>query len=285
MMVTSMRLLVFLCLLWLTMNPAFAQPLIDKVQSIDCQVINADYVYVAKIIKVRDEPIPGGSEMPGFTFEVEEALKTPAGESIDPLFRKRAMFVTAPTTKYKDWMNRSSRLLIISSSMNDYRPTVIELTSPKAVAFTADLKVLKDPEAIIQAAKDAIARTPKNVSRLHTHSITLAPKTYQGTPWEKGMGLSLEVPADAKLEQWALNSLSNASPAIRFEAVTAMYYFHSDKNAERLAKLLTDPAAHLDDEDGKKVRHFYIREEAYRVFQHWGVDVKQPVLRIEAADR
>src|SRR5690606_38620482 len=89
--------------------PALAQPLIDVVPSIDSLVINADYVYVAKIIKVRDEPIPGGSDMPGFSFEVEEYLKIPMEAELTPQITRRAMFVAPPTTKYKDWMDRSSR--------------------------------------------------------------------------------------------------------------------------------------------------------------------------------
>ncbi len=81
--------------------PAFAQPLIDTVASIDSLVINADYVCVAKIIKVRDEPIPGGSEMPGFDFDVEEYLKVPMGQELTPEIKQRGMFVAPPQRSTK----------------------------------------------------------------------------------------------------------------------------------------------------------------------------------------
>lgn len=277
------RIVIFSLSLILVMTaPAFAQPLIDNVASIDSQVINADYVYVARIIKVRDEPIPGGSSLPGFTFEVEECLKLPVRETLDPRIKRRAMFVESPTTKYKDWMNRSSRLLIISSESSPQQPTVIELAPNKPDVFTADLRLLHDPNEIVAAAKDAIERTPRNVRRLRTHLVMLPREKYQGTPWENGQGVMLEVPADAHLEKWAIESLHHKVPWNRLRGAQALRYFKSERNAKLLIELLKDPASRANtDSSGTKTSQYYIREEAYQTLRRWGIEVKQPVLSRE----
>lgn len=75
--------------------------------------------------------------MPSFDFEVEEYLKSPMGEELTPEIKQRGMFVTSPTTKYKDWMQRSCRLLIIYDASSRYHPTVIELTPGSPDIFTA----------------------------------------------------------------------------------------------------------------------------------------------------
>lgn len=247
--------------------PAFAQPLIDVVPSIDSLVINADYVYVGKIIKVRDEPIPGGSNMPGFSFEVEEYLKTPMKEELTPQIKRRAMFVTPPTAKYKDWMNRSSRLLIISDVSSPYQPVVIELAPNKPDIFTADFKLLHDPDEIIKAAKDAIERTPSNVRRVYTHSLMVPRDKYKGTRWEGGDGLMVEVPADAQLEKWALESIHDESPLTRFRATQSLRYFKSERNAKLIAKLLEDPASN-------------VREAAQNILRRWETEARPPLSRV-----
>jgi len=220
---------------------SFAQPLIDSVTSIDSLVINADHVYVAKIIKVRDEPIPGGSKMPGFTFEVDEYLKVPINEKLSRENKLMGMFVSPPTTKYKDWMNRSCQLLIIANDVSTHSPVVIELAPKKADVFTADFRLLHDPSEIIQAAKDAIARTPSNILRLYTFRLMLPSEIYKGTRWEGDYGLEMEVPADSQLEKWAIESLSHESPLNRRTATQALRYFKSEQNAKLIAELLDDP--------------------------------------------
>lgn len=281
------RLVIFSLYLILVMTaPAFAQPLIDEVASIDSQVINADYVYVAKIIKVRDEPIPGGSNLPGFTFEVEECLKLPVRETLDPRIKQRAMFVDPPTTKYKDWMKRSSRLLIVSSEASPRQPTVIELAPDRSDVFTADFRLLRDPSQIVAAAKDAIERTPRNIKRLRTHRVMLPRGTYQGTRWEHGSGLMLEVPADAQLEKWAIESLHHEAPWTRLQAAQALRYFKSERNAKLLVNLLQDPASQTSTNGaGTNVSHYYIRDEAYQTLRRWGIEVKPPVLSRETTKR
>ena len=236
----SLNVLLSFCVIAAVARPTIAQPLIDSVASIDSLVINADYVYVGKIIKVRDEPIPGGSEMPGFTFEVDDYLKVPIEEDLTPEITKRGMFVSPPTAKYKDWMDRSCRLLIILNDSSSHSPTVIELAPNRADVFTAEFRLLHDPDEILQAAKDAIERTPSNIRRLCTLRLMLPQEIYKGTRWEGGDGLMLEVPADAQLEKRAIESVDHKNPLNRRHAAQSLRYFKSERNAKLVAKLLDD---------------------------------------------
>lgn len=243
----SWKVLLLFCVIATVASPTSAQPLIDSVASIDSLVINADYVYVGKIIEVRDEPIPSGSDMPGFNFEVEEYLKVPIEEEFTPTIKQRGMFVSPPTTKYKDWMDRSCLLLIILNDASSHSPTIIELAPNRAEIFTAGFRLLHDPGEILQAAKDAIDRTPGSVRRLCTHRLLLPQETYKGSRWAGRDGLMLEVPADAQLEKWAIGSLDHQNPWNRLQAARSMRYFKSDQNAQLVAKLLDDPDADVRD--------------------------------------
>jgi hypothetical protein len=254
----SLNVLFSFCVIAAVVRPTLAQPLIDSVASIDSLVINADYVYVGRIIKVRDEPIPGGSEMPGFTFEVDEYLKVPTEEDLTPEIAKRGMFVSPPTAKYKDWMDRSCRLLIILNDSSSHSPTVIELAPNTAGVFTAEFRLLHDPDEILQAAKDVIERTPSNIRRLCTLRLMLPQEVYKGTRWEGGQGLFLEVPADAQLEEWAIESLDHQDPLYRRNAAQSLRYFKTERNATLVAKLLNDP-------------EFVVRHAAHQTLERWEI--------------
>lgn len=258
--------LLALCVVAVMAVTAYAQPLIDTVKSIDTLVINADYVYLGKIIKVRDEPIPGGSEMPGFDFEVEEYLKSPMEEELTPEIKRRGMFVAHPTTKYKDWMQRSCRLLIIDTDSDRYNPTIIELTPGRPDIFTAQFRLLHDPNEIIQAAKAAIERTPSNVLRLRTVRLTVPREICKDTQWENDAGLILEVPADAQLEKWATELIRHADPWNRWEAAKTLRYFKSERNAKLVAQLLNDPMPE-------------VRQAASETLKRWQMDTEAPALR------
>jgi len=264
-------------------DPAFAQPVPSQVVSLDVQVINADYVCVGKIIKVREQPIPGMTKMTGLTLEVEECLKLPVEQTHDSQKKLRELLTELPAAKYKDWMNRSSSLLVIFNKSSPQEPTVIELDSEKAEVITADFRLLRDPKKILAAAKNAIERTPKNVKRLHTHRMTLPVNIKQGTRWENGTAIIIEVPVDDQLEKRAIVLLSDKDPWTRFSAAQTLRYFKSGKNAKLLAKLLEDPAtaSRASDDAGTIFTHYYIREEVYQTLQQWGMKVEPPVLSYE----
>ena len=271
-----------LCLIFMINDPAFAQPVPSQVVSLDVQVINADYVCVGKIIKVRDQPIPNMTKMTGLTLEVEECLKLPVEETHDSQEKQRELLIDSPAAKYKDWMKRSSPLLVIFNKSSPQEPTVIELAPEKAEVITADFRLLRDPKQIVAAAKNAIERTPKNVKRLHTHRMTLPVDIKQGTRWENGAGIIIEVPVDGRLEKRAIKLLADKDPSTRFMAAQTLRYFKSGENAKLLANLLEDPAtSSRADDAGTSFTHYYIREEVYQTLQQWGIKVDPPVLSYE----
>ena len=107
------------------MAQAQAQPLVATVESLESLLINSDRVWIARIVAVRDEPIPGGSELPGITISIEETLKYPVFEQ---RHQRMGLFVEHPTTRYKEFEERSCRLLIAHSDRNQLQPNLIELT-------------------------------------------------------------------------------------------------------------------------------------------------------------
>ena len=191
--------------------------------------------------------------------DVEQYLKTPMGEELTPDIKQRGMFVAHPTTKYKDWMERSSQLLIMYNESNPHHPTVIELTPRTADVFTADFRLLRKPKQIIQAAKDAIERTPSNVLRLRTVRLMAPRDLCKGTRWEDSAGLMLEVPADAQLEKWAIGLLREKSPSMRRQAAEVLRYFKSERNIKLVAELASDPVA-------------AVRNAASRTLDRWEID-------------
>lgn len=245
----------------------WAQPLIAHTQSIESLVINSDRIWIGKIIKVRDEPIPGGSDKPGFTYEVEECLKLPLGAQPDLTIKKRGMFVAHPTTKYKDWMDRSCRLLIAFNEFDRNHPTIIELSPNKPEVFKADFTLLRDPEEVIQAAKAVVKSAPINVQRIHTFKLQVPHKAIKGTRWEDWSGLSLSVPIDGHLEKRAIKNIHSDDPWRRYQAVKALSHFKSEDNVTLLKSLLDDPAHNNGNEPGQ--RSYYIRDEARKTLERW----------------
>ena len=53
----------------------------------------------------------------------------------------------------------------------------------------------------------------------------------------------LEVPADAQLEKWAIESVDHKNPLNRRHAAQSLRFFKSERNAKLVAKLLDDPAS------------------------------------------
>ncbi len=74
-------------------------------------------------------------------------------EDLTPEITKRGMFVSPPTVKYKDWMDRFLPAAHYPERRSSQVPTVIELAPNKADVFTAEFRLLHDPDEILQAAK------------------------------------------------------------------------------------------------------------------------------------
>ncbi len=145
---------------------------------------------------------------------------------------------------------------------------MIELTPDRPDVFTADFRLLHDPNQIIQAARDAVERTPSNVLRLRTCRLMVPRDLYKGTRWEDGAGLMLEVPADVQLEKWAIELLHHENPSNRLQAAQSLRYFKSERNAKLVAKLLNDPVSD-------------VRYAASQSLKRWEMEAKPPALSRE----
>lgn len=268
---TDQIALVVFGLLLLAVDQAPAQPLVHRAESLESLVINADRVWVAKIIEVRDEPIPGGSEMPGITIAIEETLKYPLFE--ERRFEKRGLFVEHPTTAYHEFYERSSRLLIAHSDDYRYSPRLIELAPGKTEVFMADFTLLRDPETVVQAARETISRIPPNVRRLHTMRFSIPTDVLAETKF--GPYAELVVPVDEQLEKRAIASLNSKSYSMRLASAKALRYFKSEKNIDRLRMLLDDPGYYQDSHIPK---YYGVRDNAYQTLKAWGIEVERPVI-------
>jgi hypothetical protein len=181
---------------------ANAQPLFPHAQSIECTVANADLVFVAKIEKVGNAEKADGREVHQVTIAVEETLKQDLF-TIDP-YTRVSIDVPGSAAVLADWAKRACPLLVAHDNDAPKATRVIELTEGKLVAWTADLTLLRKPDAVIRAARDMVRRTPAGVRRIHTFGLKVPRELVGGTVWEMFYGsgghLVLSVPADGRLE-------------------------------------------------------------------------------------
>lgn len=258
------------------MDQATAQPLVYTAESLESVVINADRVWVARIIGVRDEPIPGGSKMPGITIAIEETLKFPLFEQ---RHEKMGLFVEHPTTGFKGFEDRSSRLLIAHSDHDRFSPKLIELAPGNTQVFMVDFTVLHKPDMVVQAAREIISRVPSNVRQLHTFRLMIPQEVLAET--KLGPYGQLIVPVDEQLQKRAIGLLRSKSYTRRSEAAKILRYFKSDANIARLRELLEDSGySQQMDDAGTSSKYYGVRDDAYQTLKAWGIDVERPVIVI-----
>ena len=159
--------------------------------------------------------------------------------------------------------------------------------------LTADFTLLRDPDAVLKAAKETVRRMPVAIKRIHAFSLAVPREVVAGTEWEKYYGtgghLKLSVPVDQSLEKRSQDYIGSDSYQKREEGVRALRYFKSDQNIVRVKRLLSDPAwaylEHPAENGGVEVRWYGVRAEAYRTLRSWGVDVEKPVIREEVGKK
>ena len=255
-------------------DQATAQPLVYTAESLESLVINADRVWVARIIGVRDEPIPGGSKMPGITIAIEETLKYPLFEQPH---EKMGLFVEHPTTGFKEFEERLSRLLIAHSDHDRFSPKLIELAPGKTEVFMADFTILHKPDTVVQAAREIISRVPPNVRQLHTFRLMIPREVLVETklrPYGQ-----LIVPIDEQLKKRAIGFLKSKSYSKRSEAAKILRYFKSDANIDCLRTLLEDTGySQLMADDRTRSKYYGVRDDAYQTLKFWGIEVERPVI-------
>jgi hypothetical protein len=165
--------------------------------------------------------------------------------------------------------------------------TVLDLSPGSLEVLTADFRLLRDPEAVLRAARDAVRRPPAPVKRLHTFRMMVPRPIIAGTRWESyyetGGYLTLSVPVDDRLEHRARDAIHSQSYLRREEGARALRYFRSDQNIVELKRLLNDPGwaylRHPQENQGVEVRLYGVRQEAYRALKLWGLDVEEPLIR------
>jgi len=259
---------------------AKAQPIGSGARSIDATVANADLVVVAKIEKVGDEKRVNGREVCTATIAIQETLKKNLFQ--DEPYRRMQAEMPFSAVVLVDWQERSCSLLIAYDEQAPHASTVINLSDEKLKVLTADLKLLRDPAAVIKAAKEALRLTPATIKRIHVFGLDVPRAVRAGTSWEEFGYFNLEVPVDQRLEKRAHVYLRSNDYGRRSEAARALRFFHSEGNIA-LAKTLLDDSTwgilQPPDENGIEERYYGVRAAAYQALKTWGVEVEQPVIR------
>ena len=265
---------------------AYAQPLCPRAESIESTVANADYVVVAKLVDFRRGEQADERKGHDATIVIEETLKKDI-RTVGP-YRRLGIYIPRPASVLADWKKRSCRLLVAYNEYSPKAPTVIELDQDRLEVMTADVKLLRDPEAVIQAARETVRRMPAGVKRIHTHRLQVPRKVVTGTEWEHfyetGGHLILSVPVDKLLEKRAHNYIRSRSAVKRAAGAQALRYFKSDANIARVTPLLDDsePTYVQSAYENKGEERVYgVRYEAYQTLKSWGIDVEEPVIREE----
>ncbi|NNJ23984.1 HEAT repeat domain-containing protein [Alienimonas chondri] len=241
---------------------AAAQPLSPQTDSVEAAVINADYVFVARVI--RDD-LPEQDGEPDYgrntVVLVEETLKQPFRE--DTPYTQVQQFLRYPDAVVARWKKQQTRLLLTSSD-ETHKVSVISLKPGDVEAMTADLTLLRDPAEVLRVARTAIRETPPGVRRVHTFGLQAPRETVQNTDWEPfydaGGRLSVNVPVDDRLRDRAFRNLNSDDPQTRAEAARALRYFDSEEAAARLRALLDDAAGEIP----------AARREAVATLRRWG---------------
>jgi len=261
---------------------AHAQPLFSDAESIECTVANADLVVLGRLVEFGGGGQANGREGREATIAVEEILK---GER----HQRLRVDLSDPVSALTGWKVHSRRLLVAVKGDVPTAATVIDLSDENLEVLTAEFRLLRDPEDVIQVAKETVRRMPAAVRRIHTFGLVVPRDAVAGTTWEKyyatGGHLRLQVPVDERLEKKALDSIRSESLQRREEGVRALRYFKTDENIARVKRLLSDPGwaylHHAGENKGLEVRIYTVREESYQALKYWGVDAENPMTREE----
>jgi hypothetical protein len=241
------QILLAIALLSACPRRAAAQPVLPIIVSVDAAVLNAEYVFVGRIERLLTNGSTASAA--NVVAKVETRLKGEVSDVTQTL-------IAAPESSLAEWTAGGNRLLFIHGA------NPIDLSGSNLMVLTAQSAVLRQPEQVIQAAREAIRQHP-GVTRITTCLKSLPPELAMHKPF--GGGTVLVVPADEAMKKWALRGLRSRAPYKRSQAAEALRHFPPDANAARLRALLADPEFVLcRDTPGEKERKFYlVRKSAY----------------------
>jgi hypothetical protein len=252
------------------------QPGNTFVPCLDTMAINSRYVLVAKIVEIHK--LVGVASDSNVVASVEKSLKGGQSGKVD-------IHIDVPESVLAEWKDRGTRLLLFNgetspSTVSNKTNKPIDLSSSNLKILTAEMKVLTNPEQVIQAAQKAISRhsSANGIYTIDTFSRSLPSETAK----ELGAKISpyTNVPVDPELERWAQSVLRGNTKGFRAEAVDALRYFKSKENMRLLTPLLNDPQwgylKSAEENMGVEIRVYTVRRAAYQVLKNWGVDVVEP---------
>jgi Leucine-rich repeat (LRR) protein len=245
---------------------ACAQPQIGHGKSLEALVLGSDVVAVATLESYA--LTADARAITAATFSIDDAIKgSIAGEVTVEVQR-------APRT-FLDWIEGSSRFLLFRRKGE---LSVEPISGPLPQIIRADLTTLKDPDAIVRAAR-MIALTEEGSGPVATVSVQVPWKLIEG--WRgTGTVYYLEIPITQELHRWAVEGVRSSDPSDRGTAAAVFAHFRTEEDIALLKTLLTDTAvAHCDQPSGNlgKGRGIYwVREAAYNLLTEIGAKVERP---------
>ena len=97
--------LITFCVVWAAAQTTHAQPLVAQAESIESTVVNADLVFIAKLVKVGDGKQIEGREVHAVTIAIEQTLKKEVYN--DEPYELLQVRIPGGAAVLADWMERS----------------------------------------------------------------------------------------------------------------------------------------------------------------------------------
>ncbi len=251
-----------------------AQPLIAHAKSLEVQALNSDAVAVATLVEYTISA--DAQSIVDATFSVDDVIK---GEM--PGVLKIPLHLN-----FRDmagWVEGNSRILIVRSG-EPYDFT--SLSDPELAVMRSDFSVLTDANSVVRAVRMTVLANP-GVTSVRTMSLrvrNLPPKGFRNS----GMGMTLEVPIDDRLQKWAVAMSSSKDGSTRMDAAAVLAQTKSDESIAILKGMLDDPQFGDYDRPNGNMGHgrgkHSVREIAYNALVEMGIEVEMPLIEKEYFD-
>ena len=255
---------------------AHAQPSCELKPTIEGIVLNADTIVVGMFAEFSV-----GEEFHNATIAVENTLRGEHHEQVHVQFFAKRWQVGVPIhnpAQLALLKTDSHRLLLALEGHPRHARTVrglIDLSSTDLAVYMADFSVLRKPEDVLLATKDAIGRSP-GVTRIETLPVFVPMKGGYPGMWHWGGRTRIVVPVDGRLGKRAQEYLTAQEPWKRMEGLWALRYFKTDENISQAKTLLSDPFRVQEQQGMGKIWRYPVRKRARETLSYWGVHVSPP---------
>jgi hypothetical protein len=274
------RLAVAMLTLGVVAAPASAQMAIvppPPVQSLDVPMMSAATVVTGWVADF--EPNPQDARAWITTVAVTETLRGDRRAQLTVRFS-----ADRPTMEARQ---RTSALLLIAVPADgSFRPTVIDLSDRELAVMTADLRLLRTPDEVLQAARAIVARTT-NPRKPQAFGVPVQATRLEGTPLDNRKNLYprsdfvfVDVPVDERLERRARDELKSEEPLRRRNAAEALRHFPGQATIDLLEPLLEDGGweDQYRDRDNTFLHSQFnnVRRAAFATLRSLGAKVEEP---------